>query len=50
MKSILGRHPAPLETILAAEADLQPILTLSSDYAEGRTAFLERRRPRFQGR
>ena len=50
MKSALGRGPAPLETMLAIEADLQPMLAMSHDYREGREAFSERRKPTFRGR
>jgi enoyl-CoA hydratase/carnithine racemase len=50
MKSALGRGPAPLETMLAIEADLQPMLAMSRDYREGREAFTQRRKPSFRGR
>lgn len=50
VKSVMGRDPTSLEALLGAELDLQPLLTLSSDYEEGRAAFRERRPPRFRGR
>lgn len=49
MKDILSRGPGSLESVIAAETDLQPMLTMSQDYAEGRAAFRERRPPRFRG-
>lgn len=39
-----------LEDMLRAELDLQPMMWLSEDHAEGKRAFAERRKPRFQGR
>ncbi|MDE1145133.1 MAG: enoyl-CoA hydratase-related protein [Azospirillaceae bacterium] len=48
MKGVMSRGGS-LEQVLSAEADLQPMLTLSQDYAEGRTAFKERRPPQFRG-
>lgn len=49
MKRVLARGPNSLEDVLHAESDAQPVLTLSEDYAEGRTAFKERRPPVFRG-
>jgi 1,4-dihydroxy-2-naphthoyl-CoA synthase len=49
MKDILARGPSSLDSVFAAEADLQPMLTMSQDYVEGRTAFRERRDPNFRG-
>lgn len=49
MKSVLGKGPALLENVLSAEAELQPELSKSSDYAEGRAAFIARRAPVFRG-
>jgi 2-(1,2-epoxy-1,2-dihydrophenyl)acetyl-CoA isomerase len=49
MKDILVRGSASLESVIAAEADTQPRLTLTQDYVEGRAAFKERRAPKFRG-
>lgn len=49
MKRVLARGPNSLEDVLHAESDGQPILALSEDYFEGRTAFKERRPPVFRG-
>jgi len=48
-KAVLVRGPQSLESILAAEAEMQPQLTLSDDYQEGRAAFTQRRQPTFRG-
>ncbi|WP_022980831.1 enoyl-CoA hydratase/isomerase family protein [Ideonella sp. B508-1] len=47
VKSVFARG---LEDMLRAELDLQPMLWLSEDHLEGKRAFAERRKPRFQGR
>lgn len=47
VKSVCARG---LEDLLRAELDLQPMLWLSEDHEEGKRAFAERRKPRFQGR
>ena len=39
-----------LEAVLAAERQIQPLLTLTGDYADGRDAFLNRRASKFTGR
>jgi 1,4-dihydroxy-2-naphthoyl-CoA synthase len=38
------------EQALSAEADAQPMIAQSEDYAEGRAAFADRRPPQFKGR
>ncbi|WP_341897770.1 enoyl-CoA hydratase/isomerase family protein [Ferrovibrio terrae] len=50
IKAALARGPQPLEALLAQEADGQALLFNSADFAEGRDAFLEKRRPVFTGR
>lgn len=47
-KRMLGQCNS-LEAVLAAEAQEQPELTLSQDYAEGRAAMREKRTPVFRG-
>lgn len=49
-KAALARGPQPLEALLALEADGQALLFNSEDFAEGRDAFLAKRRPIFRGR
>jgi len=46
MKSACARG---LEAMLQAEIDLQPYAWLSADHQEGKRAFAERRKPRFNG-
>lgn len=48
-KSMLARMPATLDTMLKAEADSQSLLFTTKDFEEGRTAFLTKRKPRFEG-
>lgn len=48
-KAVLARGPQPLEALLAQEADGQALLFNSADFAEGRDAFLAKRRPVFTG-
>lgn len=50
MKAVFGRLDGSLESVLSSEAEIQPTLTLSEDYSEGRRSFLERRPPVFLGR
>lgn len=49
-KRLLARMPGRLDDVLRAEADSQSILYGSRDFAEGRSAFLEKRKPGFAGR
>jgi len=48
-KQALAKGADTLEAVLATEADVQPRLTYSADYLEGRAAFREKRTPRFTG-
>jgi enoyl-CoA hydratase/carnithine racemase len=49
-KAILATGPAGLDEVLAREASAQRALLASEDFAEGRRAFFEKRRPEFVGR
>jgi enoyl-CoA hydratase/carnithine racemase len=49
IKTVLARGHESLEKVFSAEEELQPMLTLTQDYAEGRMAFKERRPPVFRG-
>ena len=48
-RSALAQLGGDLDRALALEADLQSALMASADHEEGRTAFLEKRRPTFRG-
>lgn len=48
-KAMTARMPASLDAMLKAEADAQAVLFATDDFAEGRTAFLEKRTPVFTG-
>lgn len=49
-KRLLSRMPGKLADVLRAEADSQGTLYTSRDHAEGREAFLGKRKPVFEGR
>lgn len=49
-KRLLSRMPGTLADVLKAEADSQGTLYTSRDHAEGREAFLGKRKPSFEGR
>ncbi|OYW61203.1 MAG: hypothetical protein B7Z30_02615 [Rhizobiales bacterium 12-68-15] len=48
-KAMLARHPVALDAFLKSEADGQGLLFATQDFAEGRSAFLEKRPPVFTG-
>ena len=50
VKSVLARGPMSLEDLMSAETDAQGVLFGTEDFQEGRKAFLEKRKPVFQGR
>lgn len=49
IKSALNLWPASLETLLELEANHQAVAFTTQDFAEGRRAFLEKRKPDFIG-
>lgn len=49
VKVALSRGPMTLEELLALETDMQGLLFGTEDFQEGRTAFLEKRKPSFKG-
>lgn len=49
VKAALSRGPMTLEELLALETDMQGLLFGTEDFQEGRTAFLEKRKPSFKG-
>lgn len=49
-KSALARGPMNVDELLNLEVELQSILFGSEDFIEGKTAFLEKRKPQFRGR
>ena len=50
IKQALNRCPASLETLMEMESTMQAVAFTSDDFDEGRRAFLEKRKPKFQGR
>ena len=50
IKSALARGAMSVDTLLSLEADLQGLLFSSEDFQEGRTAFMEKRKPTFRGK
>jgi 2-(1,2-epoxy-1,2-dihydrophenyl)acetyl-CoA isomerase len=48
-RAVLARQPLTLDTVLAWEADTQTLLTGTGDFAEGLSAFREKRDPVFRG-
>lgn len=49
-KAVLARMPDSMEAMLKTEADAQVGLLISHDFQEGRAAFMEKRKPCFEGR
>lgn len=50
VKAAFARGPMTFEDVLALETDGQGVLYGTADFQEGRTAFLEKRKPVFKGR
>jgi enoyl-CoA hydratase/carnithine racemase len=50
VKSALSRGPMNVDELLALECDMQGLLFGTEDFQEGRTAFMEKRKPVFKGR
>jgi 1,4-dihydroxy-2-naphthoyl-CoA synthase len=50
IKELMSDAPLSLEEAFAAELRIQPLLTGSEDYMEARSAFAEKRTPRFVGK
>ena len=50
IKAALNRWPASLDMFLEMESTMQAVAFGSEDFDEGRKAFLEKRKPRFQGK
>jgi enoyl-CoA hydratase/carnithine racemase len=50
VKAALSRGPMNVDELLALECDMQGLLFGTEDFQEGRTAFMEKRKPAFKGR
>lgn len=50
IKAVLNRWPANLETFLEMESTMQAVAFSTEDFDEGRSAFLEKRKPVFHGK
>jgi enoyl-CoA hydratase/carnithine racemase len=50
LRAVVGGGDLPLEEALALERDAVRRCSESADQVEGMTAFLEKRRPKFEGR
>lgn len=50
VKAALSRGPMSFNELLDLETDMQGLLFGTEDFQEGRTAFLEKRKPKFSGR
>ena len=48
-KSVLAKGPMSADELLALEVELQSLLFGSADFQEGRTAFMDKRKPVFRG-
>lgn len=49
-KAALAQGPQSVDELLALETDLQGLLFGTEDFQEGRTAFMQKRKPQFQGK
>lgn len=49
-KTLTARMPDTLDAMLKAEVEAQAVLFATEDFVEGRTAFVEKRKPAFKGR
>lgn len=50
IKFAIAQSPADIDTMLRIEAQQQPMLSMTADHAAARSAFLEKRKPKFSGR
>jgi 2-(1,2-epoxy-1,2-dihydrophenyl)acetyl-CoA isomerase len=50
IKSALNHWPTDLDSLLEMEATMQAVAFSSRDFEEGRKAFMEKRKPNFQGK